>query len=170
MANLTSSQSGNWTNSSTWGGSTPTAADTFTISQGHKVTVNSDVRTGDGFGDISVRGNLHFATNAKFRMNGRITVQGNGSTDYSKSNGVSAQDFTEGGSSSGALLSATGNNILLEFNGSKSDQHGIWIENVTYSSWKFIGDDSVTTTTLSSQANVELSLIHISEPTRRRGI
>ena len=161
MANLTSSQSGNWTSSSTWGGSTPTAADTFTISQGHKVTVNSDVRTGDGFGDISVRGNLHFATNGKFRMNGRITVQGNGSTDYSKSNGVSAQDFTEGGSSSGALLSATGNNILLEFNGSNSDQHGIWIENVTYSSWKFIGDDSVTTTTLSSQANVEDAYITV---------
>lgn len=163
MANLTSSQSGNWTSSSTWGGSTPTAADTFTISQGHKVTVNSDVRTGDGFGDISVRGNLHFATNGKFRMNGRITVQGNGSTDYSKSGGVSAQDFTEGGGSSGALLSATGNNILLEFNGTNSDQHGIWIENVTYSSWKFIGDDSVTTTTISSEASVEDSYLTVAD-------
>ena len=50
-------------------------------------------------------GCLHFATNGKIRINGRITVQGNGSTDYSKSGGVSAQDFTEGGSSSGALLS-----------------------------------------------------------------
>ena len=163
MANLTSSQSGNWATSSTWGGSTPAAADTFTISQGHKVTVNSDVRTGDGFGDISVRGNLHFATNGKFRMNGRITVQGNGSTDYSKSGGVSAQDFTEGGGSSGALLSATGNNILLEFNGTNSDQHGIWIENVTYSSWKFIGDDSVTTTTISSEASVEDSYLTVAD-------
>ena len=145
MAALTSTQSGNWSSSSTWGGSTPADGDTFTIAQGHKVTVNSDQRAGTGFGDILVRGNLHFDTNGKIRINGRITVQGNGSTDYSKTNGVSAQDFTEGGSSSGALLSATGNNIVLEFDGTNADQHGIWIENVTYSSWKFIGDDSVTT-------------------------
>ena len=165
MANLTSSQSGNWTASSTWGGSTPTAADTFTISQGHKVTVNSDTRTGDGYGDILVRGCLHFATNGKMRMNGRITVQGNGSTDYTKSSGVSAQDFTEGGSSSGALLSGTGNNILIEFNGTNADQHGIWIENVTYSSWKFEGDTNVTTTALTSSTAVNDAYLPVSSVT-----
>ena len=153
MAALTSAQSGNWTASATWGGSTPADGDTFTIAQGHIVTINSDERAGTGFGDILVRGNLHFATNGKIRINGRVTVQGNASTDYSKSNGVSAQDFTEGGGSSGALLSATGNNIHLEFEGTNADQHGIWIENVSYSSWKFIGDDSVTTTELSAIAN-----------------
>jgi hypothetical protein len=153
MSALTSTQSGNWTASATWGGSTPADGDTFTIAQGHIVTINSDERGGTGFGDILVRGNLHFATNGKIRINGRVTVQGNASTDYSKSNGVSAQDFTEGGGSSGALLSATGNNILLEFEGTNSDQHGIWIENISYSSWKFIGDDSVTTTELSAIAN-----------------
>ena len=165
MANLTSSQSGNWTSSSTWGGSTPADGDTFTISQGHIVTVNSDQRAGTGFGDILVRGNLHFATNGKIRMNGRITVQGNGSTDYSKSGGVSAQDFTEGGSSSGALLSATGNNIHLEFEGTDADQHGIWVENISYSSWKFIGDDSVTTTELSAVANVNDDYITVDSST-----
>jgi hypothetical protein len=166
MAALTSTQSGNWSSSSTWGGSTPADGDTFTIAQGHKVTVNSDVRAGSaGFGDILVRGNLHFATNGIMRINGRITVQGNGSTDYSKSNGVSAQDFTEGGGSSGALLSATGNNIILEFDGDNADQHGIWIENVTYSSWKFIGDDSVTTTTISSEAGVEDSYLTVVDET-----
>ncbi len=153
MAALTSSQSGNWNASATWGGSTPADGDTFTIAQGHIVTINSDERAGTGFGDILVRGNLHFATNGKIRINGRITVQGNGSTDYSKSGGVSAQDFTEGGGSSGALLSATGNNIHLEFEGTNSDQHGIWVENIPYSSWKFIGDDSVTTTELSAVAS-----------------
>tara|TARA_R100000951_G_scaffold35587_2_gene30104 strand:- start:848 stop:3391 length:2544 start_codon:yes stop_codon:yes gene_type:complete len=165
MAALTSSQSGNWSSSSTWGGSTPADGDTFTILQGHKVTINSDQRAGTGFGDILVRGCLHFATNGKIRINGRITVQGNGSTDYSKTNGVSAQDFTEGGSSSGALLSATGSNIVLEFDGTNSDQHGIWIENVTYSSWKFIGDDSVTTTVLESNANVEDSYLSVNDVT-----
>ena len=165
MAALTSTQSGNWATSSTWGGSTPADGDTFTIAQGHKVTVNSDQRAGTGFGDILVRGCLHFATNGKIRMNGRITVQGNGSTDYSKTNGVSAQDFTEGGGSSGALLSATGNNITLEFEGTNSDQHGIWIENVTYSSWKFTGDDSVTTTTLSADADVEDYYLTVTDET-----
>ena len=165
MANLTSSQSGNWASSSTWGGSTPADGDIFTISQGHKVTVNSDQRAGTGFGDILVRGCLHFDTGGKIRINGRVTVQGNGSTDYSKTDGVSAQDFTEGGSSSGALLSATGNNIVLEFEGTNSDQHGIWIENVTYSSWKFIGDDSVTTTSLTTVANVEDSNLVVSDTT-----
>ena len=154
MAALTSDESGNWTATDTWGGATPADGDTFTIAQGHTVTINSDERDGTGFGDILVRGNLHFATNGKIRINGRITVQGNASTDYSKTNGVSAQDFTEGGGSSGALLSATGNNILLEFEGTNADQHGIWIENISYSSWKFIGDDSVTTTELSAVANV----------------
>ena len=154
MAALTSAQSGNWTASATWGGSTPADGDTFTIAQGHKVTIDSDERAGTGFGDILVRGCLHFATDGKIRINGRITVQGNGSTDYSKTNGVSAQDFTEGGGSSGALLSGTGSDILLEFEGDNSDQHGIWVENIAYSSWKFIGDDSVTTTELSAIANV----------------
>ena len=165
MAVLTSSQSGNWNASATWGGSTPADGDTFTIAQGHKVTVSSDFRAGVGYGDILVRGCLHFATNGKIRINGRITVQGNGSTDYSKSGGVSAQDFTEGGSSSGALLSATGNNITLEFEGTNADQHGIWIENQTYSSWKFIGDDSVTTTTLSADAGVEDSYLTVVDET-----
>ena len=48
MAQLTSTQSGNWTASTTWGGSTPADGDTFIISQGHKVTVDSDTRTTNG--------------------------------------------------------------------------------------------------------------------------
>lgn len=165
MAALTSTQSGNWATSSTWGGSTPADGDTFTIAQGHKVTVNSDQRAGVGFGDILVRGCLHFATNGKIRINGRITVQGNGSVDYTKTSGVSAQDFTEGGGSSGALLSATGNNIRLEFEGDNDDQHGIWIENVTYSSWKFEGDENVTITNTASAVAVEDSYVHVASTT-----
>ncbi len=165
MAQLTSTQSGNWTASTTWGGSTPADGDTFIISQGHKVTVDSDTRTTNGYGDISVRGCLHYATNGQMKINGRITVQGNGSTDYSKTNGVSVQDFTEGGSSSGALLSATGNSINLEFVGSNSDQHGIWIENVTYSSWKFVGDSYLTETTLSSDTSVADSYLPVASTT-----
>ena len=38
MASLTSNQSGNFTASATWGGSTPADGDTFTIAAGHSVT------------------------------------------------------------------------------------------------------------------------------------
>jgi len=50
MAALTSTQSGNWNASATWGGSAPADGDTFTIAQGHKVTVSSDFRAGTGKG------------------------------------------------------------------------------------------------------------------------
>lgn len=149
MAALTSSQSGNWTSSSTWGGSTPADGDTFTITAGHKVTVNSDNRPTNGYGDINVFGNLHFATNAKFRMNGRITVEG---SNASYSSGV---QFTEGNSSSGGLLSGDGSNIILEFRGSNDDQHGIWVENETFASLKLVGPEVRTNTTLSSEASIK---------------
>ena len=48
MAALSSTQSGNWSSSATWGGVTPADGDTFTINRGHEVTVNSDIRTTDG--------------------------------------------------------------------------------------------------------------------------
>jgi len=148
MAALTSSQSGNWTSSTTWGGSTPADGDTFTITAGHKVTVNSDNRPTNGYGDITVFGNLHFATNAKFRMNGRITVEGSNQA-Y-----ATGTQFTEGSSTSGGLLSGTGNNIELEFRGNNDAQHGIWIQNERFASLKFVGDEGRTNSTISSIANI----------------
>lgn len=149
MASLTSSQSGNWTSSTTWGGSTPADGDTFTIAAGHKVTINSDNRPTNGYGDITVFGNLHFDTNAKFRMKGRITVEGS-NQDYS-----TGTQFTEGVSTSGGLLSGNGSNIVLEFSGSNDDQHGIWIQNETFASMKLVGTEVRTNTTLSSEASIK---------------
>ena len=156
MAALTSTQSGNWTSSSTWGGSAPADGDTFTVVAGHKVTVNSDNRPTNGYGDITVFGNLHFATNAKFRMNGRITVEGSNEA-YATGN-----QFTEGSSTSGGLLSGTGNNIELEFRGTNSDQHGIWIQNERFASLKLVGDEGRTNSTISSIANIGDEYITVS--------
>jgi hypothetical protein len=157
MAALTSSQSGNWTSSSTWGGSTPSDGDTFTIAAGHKVTVNSDNRPTNGYGDITVHGNLHFASTAKFRMNGRITVHGDNALDYNNN-----LQFVDGNSGTGALLSATGNDIILEFRGSNDDQHGIWVENLRFSSLKLVGDESRTFSTLSSAVEINADYLPVS--------
>lgn len=146
MAALTSSQSGNFNSSSTWGGTTPADGDTFTISRGHEVVVNSDIRTTNGYGDIDVQGHLKFETNAKMRLNGRIRVNGNNSgTNY-----TTPKQFVKGDSSTGALFSSSGNNMVLEVRGTNSDQHGIWVENHRYSSMKLSADEKRTTTTTTS--------------------
>lgn len=159
MAALTSSQSGNFNSSSTWGGTTPADGDTFTISAGHKVTVNSDIRTTTGYGDITVRGNLHFTTNGKMRMNGRITVKGYNSAAYNVSGGAW---FTSGNSATGGLLSSSGNNMVLEFRGTNDDQHGIWIENERYASMKMEADEYRTTTTSSAEMSYNSAYITVS--------
>ena len=146
MAALSSTQSGNFNSASTWGGTAPSDGDTFTINFGHKVTVNSDIRTTNGYGDISVYGNLHFATNAKFRLNGRLTVWGNNSGNTY----TNKKQFTEGDATTGSLFSCTGNNIVLEVRGTNADQHGVWVETQRFASLKIDGDDKKTTTLLSS--------------------
>ena len=97
MAALSSTQSSNWASSSTWGGSTPADGDTFTINQGHKVTVNSDNRPSTGYGDIVVQGNLHITTNGKMRINGRITVKGYDTAGNNVSGGAWFSEGANGG-------------------------------------------------------------------------
>ena len=116
MAALSSTQSGAFNASSTWGGTTPADGDTFTINRGHKVTVTSDIRTTNGYGDIQLYGKLEISNNGQFRLNGRITIRGNGG-GY----------FAEGNSSTSGYLHMTAGS-LMEIRGSNSDQHGIWME------------------------------------------
>ena len=160
MALLTSAQSGNWTSSATWGGVTPADGDTFTINRGHKVTVNSDVIQTNGFGDIAVYGNLHFETNAQFRLNGRITVWGQNTGDYN-----SNKWFVDGDNTTGGLLSMTGSNVTLEVRGTNADQHGIWIETERFASMKLDGDEKKTTTALAASASVLDSYLSVDDST-----
>ena len=104
MATITSAQTGNWHDTSTWtGGSVPDATnhtngDTIVISHGHKVTVSTDI-SGIKTPDITIDGNLHFANGSKMHLDGRMTVNNTNNSN------TSAGEFVEGTSSSGSLLS-----------------------------------------------------------------
>ena len=160
MAALSTTQSGNWNSSTTWGGSTPADGDTFTINRGHKVTVNSDERPTDGWGDITLYGNLHFATNAQFRLNGRITVWGQNTGTYNSNKWFIEDDDTTAG-----LLSSTGNNITIEVRGTNADQHGIWVGTQRFASMKLDGDEKKTTTELAVSANILDSYLEVDSTT-----
>ena len=144
MAALSSTQSGNFNSASTWGGTSPSDGDTFTINRGHEVIVNSDLRPTNGYGDIQVYGHLKFETNAKFRLNGRITVRGYNTAANNVSGGAW---FTKGNSATAGLFSSSGNNMLLEVRGTNDDQHGIWVETERYASMKLEASQKRTNTT-----------------------
>lgn len=158
MAALSSTQSGNWSSSSTWGGFTPAEGDTFTINRGHKVTVNSDVSTTNGYGNVDVYGNLHFATGATIRFNGMVRVYGNNSYAYNNS---TTKWFTEGDNTTAGLLSSAGNDIELIFKGANADNHGIWVENQNWASMKLEADEKKITTALSAAANINDSYLTV---------
>ena len=61
MATITSTQTGNWHDGSTWeGGSVPVADDLVIISHGQRVTVSTNIQSAKT-GDVTIDGNLHFA-------------------------------------------------------------------------------------------------------------
>ena len=138
MAALTSTQSGNFSSSSTWGGSAPADGDTFTITAGHLVTVNTDLRPTNGYGDIECHGKLYITNNGKLRINGRITVRASGKTSF----------FTDGVSTSGGAF-VMDSNSRLEIRGDNSAQHGIWNETERYTTLECVGSEKNRNTTLS---------------------
>jgi len=154
MASLTSTQSGNFNSSSTWGGSTPADGDTFTITAGHLVTVNSDLRPTNGYGDITCHGKLYITNNGQFRLNGRITVRASSKTSF----------FTEGVSTSGgAFVMDSGSR--LEIRGDNSAQHGIWNETERYTTLECVGSEKNLNTTLSSEHTYNSSYFTVASAT-----
>lgn len=138
MAAYTSSQTGNFSASSTWGGSGPPSSDgdTFTITNGHTVTVDGSITTPtNGFGDSNIYGVLKLASSADtppiLRMDGRLYINTNGL--------LWCQD--------GAHIQITG---------TSGETHGIWQENQEGASVIMEGSDGMPSTTLSSNHN-ELS-------------
>lgn len=143
MAALSSTQSGNWSSSSTWGGSTPADGDTFTINRGHKVTVNSDQRPTNGWGDIALYGKLEIISGGQFRLNGRITLYGNGAGGY----------FVDGNNTTNSFLHMTSGSSM-EIRGTNSDQHGIWMETQQHCQMIFEGTAKNINTNLSAATSV----------------
>ena len=116
MAALTSAQSGNFTASATWGGTTPSDGDTFTVSAGHSITCSTVEMPTDGYGDITVHGCWSMQSGSQFKLNGRATVYG-GESNH----------FTEGTSDSAGLWEMKPNSELV-LKGTNSDQHALWCE------------------------------------------
>lgn len=137
MAAYTSSQNGNFSDSSTWGGNTPADGDTFTIN--HTVTLTGTNEPTNGYGDIRVanNGTLTNADNATLRMNGNIRV--------------------ETTSSSAPAIVHFKNNFTCEWNGANGDNHGFQVDNSAGSHCFIEGNDPsglVTTTTAATDGNV----------------
>lgn len=117
MASRTSTQSGNFNSTSTWGGNAvPVDGDQFTVAAGHIVTVNDDRRTTNGYHDSVINGKLHITGSGKLRMNGILDVISTGNDDY----------FTENDSTTGAYFRMD-NGAILEMKGTSSENHRLRI-------------------------------------------
>ena len=121
MATITSTQTGNWHTGSTWvGGSVPASNDLVVIAHGHKVTVSTNIQSAIT-DDVTIDGNLHFASGGKMHLNGRMTVANTSSANND------AGEFVEGTTTSGSLLSMVGGSEI-KISGDNSAQHGISID------------------------------------------
>jgi hypothetical protein len=132
MASYTSTQSGNFTDSSTWGGGGYPSAngDTFSITAGHTVTYNTNSPVSTGFGDSNIYGTLTHASGAThIRMNGRLYIQTDGLYQMNPSSTHSIK-------------------------GTQGDQHGIWQENKDGASFIAEGSAPMVETTLSAAVDV----------------
>lgn len=150
MASRTSTQSGNFNSTSTWGGNAvPVDGDQFTIAAGHVVTVNDDRRTTNGYHDSVISGKLHITGSGKLRMNGILDVTSTGNDDY----------FTEGDSTTGAYFRMD-NGAILEMKGTSSENHRLRINSQKRNWVEFEGTNPNSKTTTS--AAVPLSSTSVS--------
>jgi hypothetical protein len=129
MATYTSSQSGNFSSSSTWGGAgVPGDGDRFDVSSAHTVTIDSGISVPtNGYADSYIYGILQSqsSTDVTLRMNGRLYIKG------------------------GGLLHLRAG-ATVEVKGTSGDQHGIWQENEDGASVIMEGSDGMPSTTTTS--------------------
>ena len=134
MATITSTQSGNFEDTSTWaGGAVPTDGDDFVIAASHQVIIangQSVSQPTNGFHDSKISGTLKMiglnATNhAILKMNGRLYIKGGGT-----------------------LWNRPFSSIL--FKGATNDTHGLFHENEAYANWIAEGNDGMISTSLTA--------------------
>ena len=129
MATYTSSQSGNFSSSATWGGAgVPGDGDRFDVSSGHTVTIDTGISVPtNGYIDSYVYGILQSqaSQDTTLRMDGRLYVKGNG-------------------------LLHLRDGATIQITGTSAEQHGIWVENENGASFIFEGSDGMPCTTLSA--------------------
>ena len=140
MANIVSTQSGNWHSTSTWnGGSLPQADDTVNIASGHTVTYSVAQAVGDGFGDVDIDGIL--VHSAEMNMNGKMTIDGGGT-----------------------LHQKPGSKIL--FKGARNEIHGLWFENEANVSHIAEGSDGMPTTKLSGGHDLNSTYFEVDDASK----
>lgn len=141
MATFTSSQSGNFSSSATWGGAgVPGDGDRFDVSSAHTVTIDSSISVPtNGYADSYVYGILQSqsGTNNTLRMNGRLYIKGNGT--------LHLRDGAK-----------------IQIKGVSGDQHGIWQENEAGASVIMEGSDGMPSTTTSSALSIGAEYIPVS--------
>ena len=134
MATYTSSQSGNFSATATWGGSGPPAdGDKFVVASGHTVTIDSGIsQPTNGYDDSTINGILKNDTsaNTELRMNGRLFVNGGGLLHLNDNNGAC--------------------NFMMKIKGTSGNAHGIVQENAANANVVMEGKDGMPTTTLST--------------------
>lgn len=141
MATFTSSQSGNFSSSATWGGAgVPGDGDVFNISAAHTVTIDSGISVPtNGYADSNIFGILQsqLSTNVTLRMNGRLFIKG------------------------GGLLHLRAG-ATVEIKGSSAEQHGIWHENESGASVIMEGSDGMPSTTTTATYNENQTVLAVS--------
>ena len=154
MATITSTQSGDWHVTSTWvGGEVPAADDLVVVAHGHRVTLSTDI-TSTRTGDVTIDGNLHFATGGKMHLHGRMTVK-NTSNDNS-----TAGEFVNGSSSSGSLLSMA-NGTEIKISGDNSAQHGIQVDSRRWCGVQIDGGEPTLKTELNGNHDYESTYLTV---------
>jgi hypothetical protein len=144
MTAYTSSQTGNFSASSTWGGSgVPNSdGDTFNIASGHTVTVDGSITVPtNGFGDSNIYGVLKSGSGAGIlRMDGRLYINTNG-------------------------LLWLQNGAEIQITGTSGETHGIFQENQDGASVIMEGSDGMPSTTLSSTSNEQATSFALTSAT-----
>lgn len=155
MATRTSTQSGNFNSTSTWGGSAvPVDGDAFVVAAGHIVTVNDDRRTTNGYHNSTINGKLHITGSGKLRMNGQLDITSTGTSDY----------FTENDSTTGAYFRMD-NGARLEIKGNNADNHSLRFNSQKYNWIEVEGTNPNQTTTMSANASVNSTSLSLTSGT-----
>ncbi len=161
MATRTSTQSGNFNSTSTWGGSAvPVDGDAFVVSAGHIVTINDDRRTTNGFHDSTVYGKLHITGSGKLGMNGTLSIANVNGTSMTSTDDY----FTEGDSNTGPYF-LMDNGALIEMKGNDSDNHSIRMKNHYIMTFEINGTNPNPTTTTASNCAIGSTSLSFSSST-----
>ena len=152
MAVRTSTQSGNFNSTATWGGNAvPVDADQFIVSAGHVVTINDDRRVTNGYHDSTIFGKLYITGTGKLKMNGNLTVDmPTGAT----------QHFAEGVALSGAYFRMD-NGARLEIKGDNAAQHQLTCTAEPYVWIEIDGNTPNSRTTISANTTVGSSSVSV---------